>query len=252
MSNGWGEFVTILALVFSFLALCISFVALWKGHFAKFSPVALAGSLELRIYPFRNSDERWFIASFLTAISVSNPGARPGLVTGVRLRLRYPELPFADSHELLYAIWELKPDKLQCIDENRLEWIANVVAADWAPFVVLPKATVSKPLLLEARWEMPVVQKRIVASMEIQTDWRKEWVTVDEWTFAIRPEIWVDLETGRAIRFDSDKSQGAKEPICSPPDLHKYTGTKAQLPSKGGFSSMEPSRLDYKDTENTD
>ncbi len=110
-----------LPVVFSFIALCISCVALWKGHFARFSPLALAGNLRHRVYPIRNGDRRWYITSFDIPVSVTNPGARPGLVTGLRLRLHYPELPFAGNHELISAKWELRPDKLNQIDSLRVD-----------------------------------------------------------------------------------------------------------------------------------
>jgi hypothetical protein len=67
--------------------------------------------------------------------------------------------PFTGNHEFIPAVWELKPDKVNCIDKNRFHWIDKVVAADWSPFVVLPKTTATKHLLFESRWDKPVVSK---------------------------------------------------------------------------------------------
>jgi hypothetical protein len=245
--NTREEIVVMLPVVLSFIAICISCVALWKGHFARFSPLALAGNLQQRIYPIRNGDERWFITSFDIPVSVTNPGARPGIVSGLRLRLHYPELPFPGNYEFFFPNWELRPDKLNCIDKNRFGWIDEVVAADWSPFVILPKATVTKHLLFEERWDSPVVQKRIVATLELKADWSTNWISVTEWKLALHPETWVDLENGKAMMYMPDRGQASHEQQCSPPDLHKYTGTKATLPTAGALTAMKPSSLDYPD-----
>jgi hypothetical protein len=237
--------VVTLPVFFSFFAFCISCVALWKGHFARFAPLALAGNLQHRVYPIRNVDKHWYIASFDVPVSITNPGARPGLVTGLRLRLHFPELPFAGNHELISPKWELKPDKVNRIDKNRFEWIDEVVAGDWSPFVILPKATATKHLLFEATWEKPVVQKRIVATLELQADWRTEWTKITGWELGLLPQIWIDLVHGHSVSHVPEKVQVPYVSECSPPDLHKYTGTKATLPMEGLASAAEPSYLDY-------
>jgi len=238
-----------LSLLFAFASLCISCVTLWKTHFARFGPLAIAGNLTHRIYPIRSGTDRWFITSFDIPISVTNPGARPGCVDALRLRLHYPDLPFAGNHEFIYPKWELKPDKLNSIDKDRFGWIDEVVAADWSPFVVLPKATVAKHFLYEERWDTPVVQKRIVATLELHIAGRTDWISVSEWKLTVGPHTWVDLETGTAMVYQPEKTQLAGEIGCSPTDLHKYTGTKATLPAKGALSGMEPSHVDYPESE---
>ena len=230
--------------VIAFIPLCISCVSLWKGHFARFAPLALAGNLQHRVYPIRSGDDRWYITSFDTPVSVTNPGARPGFVTGIRLRLHYPELPFPGNFELIFPNWELNLEKLKLIDTNRFVWIDEVVSADWSPFIILPKATIVKHLLFEATWETPV-EKRVVATLQLQVDRRKEWVDVTEWELGLRPETWVDLENGKAAIYDPDKGQARTEIHCFPADLHKYTGTKAALPTRGALTGMPPSYLDY-------
>jgi hypothetical protein len=240
--------MAMLPAVFSFIALCVSYVALWEGYFARFSPWALAGNLRHRVYPIRNDERHWYITSFDVPVSVTNPGARPGFVTGLRLRLHYPELPFDGNHEFISAKWELKPDKVGRIDKDRFEWIDEVIAADWSPFVILPKATAAKHILFEAIWDKPVVQKRIVATLEIQADWRTKWLTVTEWNLALLPELWVDLENGGSMGY-FPKGQSPSQGECSPPDLHKYTGTKATLPTEGLIMASKPSYLNYPESK---
>jgi len=166
-------------------------------------------------------------------------------VTGLRLRLHYPELPFPGNHEFIAAKWELKPDQLNRIDKNRFEWIDEVVAADWSPFVILPKTTATKHILFEANWGEPVIQKRIVATLELQADWRNKWLTLTEWKLALLPKLWVDLANGSCMAYVPDQGHSQHWSECSPPDLHKYTGTKATLPAEGLVMAAEPSYLDY-------
>jgi hypothetical protein len=234
----------------SILALCVSCVALWKGHLAPFSPLILAGDLSHRVYPIRNREQHWYISSFIVPISVTNPGARPGIVTGLRLRLHYPELPFTNNYEFVLPVCELRPDKVNRIDKERFEWIDEVVAADgWTPFVVLPKATVAKHLMLEVRWDTPVIQKRITTTLELQVDWRTKWLTEITWELALPPKMWVDLVNGASFVYPPHKGQVHLQPECSPSDLHKYTGTKSALPTEGVITAAEPSFLDGPDSE---
>ncbi|SRR6266568_429972 len=233
--------------VLAFIAICVSSLTLWKGHFARFSPLALAGNLRHRIYPIRSGDQRWYITSFDIPVGVTNPGARPGSVTGLRLRLHYPDLPFAGNYELIRANFELKPDKVDLMDKNRFKWFKEVVAGDWSPFVVLPKATTARHLLFETKWDNPVVQKRILATLELQADRRPKWVTVTEWQLTLLPSMWVDLVNGASIGYFPAKGQIPLKSDCSPADLHKHTGTKETLPTKGAAMSAEPSYLDYPD-----
>lgn len=238
-----------LPLVFSFIALCVSCVALWKGYFARFSPLAIAGQLRHRVYPIRNEDRSWHITSFDVPVSVTNPGARPGIVTGFRLRLHCPELPFSGNHEFIPPVWELKPDKVNDIDKDRFTWVHEVVASDWSPFVILPKATATKHLLFETRWEQPVVQKQVVVTLELQADRRPKWLPVTEWKIILSPHVWVDLQSGSSIGYSPATDQIPFESKCSPPDLHKYTGTKATLPTEGMISAAKPSYLNYSESE---
>jgi hypothetical protein len=231
--------------ILAFIAICVSGLTLWKGHFARFSPLALAGNLRHRVYPIRNSKDRWFITSFDIPVSVTNPGARPGRVTGLRLRLHYPDVPLADNHEFVHPKWELKPDKVNCIGKDRFKWIDEAVAADWSPFIILPKATAAKHLVFEAKWHNPVVQTRVSATLEVQTDWRTKWLTVAQWTLILLPQMWTDLENGNSMGYFPVKGQVPLTPDCSPADLHKHTRTKEPLPAKGAVQAAESSYLDY-------
>src|SRR5437762_14107614 len=92
-------------------ALGISLTALWKTHFARFSILGVVGDLRHRIYPFKSDNSKWHVSSFDVPLAITNEGAKPGIVTGLRLRLEFPELPIPGNHELLPAKFELRAEK---------------------------------------------------------------------------------------------------------------------------------------------
>src|SRR6266849_8692317 len=147
--------MSIAPIFISLVALGVSLAALWKSHLAPFSPRPLAGRLKLRIYPIRSENHEWFIASFDLPISVTNEGARPGVLEGLRLRLHFPQIPIPDNCEYLRPVFEVDTADAREIGKNRFDWIDKIVVGDWMPFTVLPKATVTKHFVFESRWEEP-------------------------------------------------------------------------------------------------
>jgi hypothetical protein len=235
-------------LIISIAALCVSLVALWKGHFAPFSPLGIAGNLVHRIYPIRHEAERWFISSFHVPISVTNQAARPGIITGLRIRLRYPELPIPGNYEIIHPIWEIAPEKVAAISKERFEWVDEVEAKDWAPFVILPKATVAQHVVFEVRWAEPVIQNRIIATLELQPNGRAEWLTVATWKPVLTSQIWAQMaEVGTGFTYAAEPHVPDTDTDCFPSDLHKYTGTKDPLPPANLLHG--DSYLDYPNTQ---
>jgi hypothetical protein len=225
----------------SFIALGISIAALWKSHLAPFSPLAVAGRLRVRIYPIRSDDQQWFIASFDVPISVTNEGARPGVVSGLRLRLHFPKVPIPGNCELIGPEFEIALADARKIDRNRFDWIDKLVTSDWMPFTVLSKGTVTKHFVFESRWEEPVVQEDVECTLEMLSD-RSDWQKVDTWTFHLSGPIWSEhVDVGTSISYHSEPRR--IDEACVPPDLHKYTGTRKQIP-KGGFFAGD-SYLNY-------
>jgi hypothetical protein len=216
-------------LIVSIAAFCVSMWALWKGHLAPFSPLGIAGNLCHRIYPIRSEAERWFISSFHVPISVTNQAARPGVITGLRIRLRYPDLPIPGNYEIIRPIWEIAPDKVAAISKDRFKWIDKVEARDWVPFVILPKATVSQHVVFEVRWAEPVIQNQIIATLELQSNRRPKWLTVATWRLSLPSQIWAQMaDVGTGFTYFAESR--VPDTDCFPSDLHKYTGTKAPLP----------------------
>lgn len=232
--------MAVVSLLISLAAIVISLAAFWKTHLSPFSAITVAGRLRLRIYPIRGAnEERWFVASFDLPIGVTNEGARPGVVDGLRLRLHFPNVPIPGNHEFVPPIFEIDPENANEISENRFKWIDEIVRGDWMPFTILPKTTVTKHFIFETRWEAPVIQEVVDCSLEIRAD-AGDWRTVKTWDLGLNEGVWSMLADGAtAINYHNPPSMTR---ICTPPDLHKYIGSKAEI-SKARRSG--PSHLDY-------
>lgn len=237
--------MAIASIVLSIAAILISLLSLWQTHFAPFSPLAVSGRLTLRVFPIKNQDQRWFIASFNLPISITNEGARPGIIDGLRLRLHFPELPIPGNCEIIPATFEVDPSDANLIDSERFEWIDKLVQGDWMAFTVLPKATVTKHFLFESRWEEPVIQNLMECTLEMRS-FAGTWKTVATWSLPMMLDIWSALDRGGSFSRYPHESDSL-DVACSPPDLHKYTGTKDEIP-KNGFSAP-PSYLNYPKSE---
>jgi len=186
-------------IVLSLLAIGISLAVIWKTHLAPFSPLAAAGRLKLRIYPIRSGSTRWFIVSLDVPISVTNEGARRGVVQGLRLRLHFPKIPIPGHCDFLGPVFEISPADAEKISRDRFKWVHEIVLGDWMPFAVLPKATVTKHFVFESRWEDPVIQEVVDCTLEILSNGR-DWRKVDTWTLSLSGYIWSQLvEVGSGI-----------------------------------------------------
>lgn len=231
------------SLLISISAFVISLLALWKTHFSPFSALPVAGRLMIRIYPIKSGNERWFIASLNVPVSVTNQGARPGVIDGLRLRLHFPKLPIPGNCEFIRPTFEIAPEDSKLISKNRFEWIDKIVVADWMPFTVLPKATVTKHFVFESRWENPVIQEIVDCTLEVRSD-SGSWEEVTSWRLSLIEEMWSELvDVGAAFTVHPNKADSVLND-CVPADLHKYTGSKAQI-TKGGLGEAHDSYLDY-------
>ena len=233
------------AAIISLTALGVSILTLWKTHFTKFTPVLTVGNCSFRIYPIKNGNERWFIPSFNIPISTTNNGAQLGKVDDLRLKITFPELPIANHYEIFSAKWIVDANKLS---KNRFDWIDKAVVEDWMPMIVLARETKTKNIVFESiRWEEPVIQNKMICTLEIKTDSSKTYQQISKWTFRLTAKEWVALaENGTSFSTSTDITQLEKEWIF-PKDLHKYTGTKEDIAK--GKSKSSPSYLDYEEKE---
>lgn len=237
-----SELITLGAALISLIALGTSITAIWKTHFAKFSPLVTFGYCTFRIYPIKNGEERWYIPSFDIPISVTNKGAQIGKVEDLRLRMTFPKLSIADHYEYFSAKWVVKPNQ---ISDKRFTWINEPDTENWMPMILLPKETKTTHIVFESfRWDEPVIQEELKCTLEIKTDKSKGYKPIDTWKYRLTARDWYELaENGRAHLSSSDSTR-EKEEYMKPKDLHKYTGTKEEIKKPERDSS--PSYLDYK------
>jgi len=235
-----------LPFIISFLAFIVSLISLWKNYFTKFNPLCTTGDLSFRIYPIKSGPEKWYLPSYIIAVSITNKGnAMPGKVLGLRIVLSFPKLSIPDNREIFYPKWEIDYNKFKQKAKYRFNWIDEAVINDWMPFVVLPKMTVTKHLIFESRWEEPVIQDEILIKLEMFLDSKKNWVEIERWKTSLTPHYWSELvNRGTSFRIPPVESI-RQESHLSPPDLHKYTGTTEPIPKGVNF---EPSCLDYSES----
>lgn len=226
-------------------ALLVSFVTLWKAHLSRFTPIWLSGALTKRIYPIKSEDEKWFIASFGITLNVTNGGARAGVVNGLRLRVHFPELPIPENNELIFAQWDMEPAASRKIDKARFYWLDNLEITEWMPYVVLPKQTLTRHVLFETRWDDPVIQNKVHCTLQAQYGRDLAWKDIEVWELRMCEFTWSELTNQGTSISTMPKNSYPPNDTKSPPDLHKYTGSKKIIP-ENGFGAAS-SRVDYPD-----
>lgn len=231
----------ILSVIIALFALGVALTTLFKTHLSKFKPIVTVGDLSIRIYPIKSDDEEWFLPSFSLPISISNDGAKPGKVLGIRLIVSFPDLPINGNKEIILPKWEVDNKIFKKMSSERFNWIEEAVIEDWMPYVVLPKNTVSKNLILETRWDEPVIQKNVNIKLEIYTNAKKEWIKINHWKFSLTPFVWGTLTSGSTFTIEPENNLPMGE-LIYPKDLHKYTGSKEPLPK---LTDVAPSYLNY-------
>jgi hypothetical protein len=233
----------LLSVVIALAALLISFLSLWRTHFSRPRPIVVCGRLRQRIYPIRNEQRNWYLASFDLPLSFLNPGAQPVLVTGIRLRLHFPKIPIPGNGEILSAKWEIAPADAERIDRERFKWIREIRPVDFMPFAILPRQTLVKALILETRWDEPVVADEVDATLEWRLSSGASWRKGAAWKMNLDRFHWSELaNVGTSMSYAANGAQAQDDQLV-PKDLHKYTGTKDPIP-EDGFATA-PSHLSY-------
>jgi len=208
-------------------AFLVSLTTLWKTHFAKCNVLVAAGYLRHRIYPIKN--DGWYITSFDIPLSFTNSGAKPGIITGLRLKLHYSNLPVPDNHEYVYPQFEIDPKNYKQISKDRFKWIEKLLLSYWMPFIILPKSSISKHIVFETRWDDPVIQDKIDCSLEIEIDHKGNWFSVCNWSLKLHTERWSNLVCGISMSYSQVGKPHGFRNVVHPQDLHKYTGSKDPL-----------------------
>lgn len=228
---------TIIAIVSS-LALAISLTTLWQSHLSKFRPVTAAGPLTLRICRIESTaGKTWYIPQVDCRFSITNSGARVGKLLGMRMLVHYPGLPIPDAREYFLPHSEVDPAAFKEHAGNRFAWINKASLGEAAPFVILPRASASKHVVFDTRWDDPVIQDEIQFTLEILTDRNAEWVTVERWKHRLDGSTWSELtEVGTSVRVEPASVGDKDSHTTIPANLHEFTRGKRSIP-KGGFGA---------------
>lgn len=235
-------------IILSAVAVLVALTALWRSHLRRFKPEYLAGDLTLRIYPIRSEDERWYIPSLETPLTVANDSARPGIVRGLRIVARYGGVKIPDHYEVFEPRFEIDPSRLRLIDKNRFNWIDKAVASHWTRFLVLPQAIVSKRLIFETRWDEPVIDDEVSFTLEVMDSRSGSWRAIEEWRLSLGVPHWLEL-VRRGTSFTTSPRSAIPMPyrLMNPPDLHAHTRPEEPLPEEG--PNVPPSFLDFPESE---
>jgi hypothetical protein len=111
------------------------------------------------------------------------------------------------------------------------------------PCIILPKETKMKHLVFQSQWDEPVIQDWMLCVLEVRTSAECGWKALAEWEYPLDVESWSHLaKVGGSFTTAPDRHKQHRE-FRNPEDLHKYTGTKQEIP-KDGFRAA-PSYLDY-------
>ena len=235
--------IAICSSIIAFGALAVSIASLWKTHLSKFNPVSAVGRIRHRIYPIKNEEQRWFISSFDIPLTITNDGARTWKILDLRLILHFPEIPIPNNQESIKPTFEISPSDARKIDKRRFEWIEEIVIGEWMPFIILPKKTIRKHIVFETRWDDPVIQNQIEAELELLTDSSIKWKKVCSWNLFLDAASWGERANRGTSFYYHPKGFQFDYGKCYPKDLHKYTGSKEEIPLNGYDAA--PSYLDF-------
>lgn len=229
-------------------AAIVAVVALWRTHFQRFRLVAVVGELSMSVYPIRNGDERWYILSPEVPMTLSNAGARPGSVLGLRLNLRFPDVGARFQRLPLWARFVIVNDDDSLRERGRFDWL-SAAATLWRPRLLLPKESITERVVFERRIEEPIVG-RMQFRLEAYTKRPRgfgwlPWSRLAVWDFDMSPSVFSELTLRVAGGGFMTSQRGVpnEDDRTRPSDLLARVRFPAEELPPDPFS--EPSYLDY-------
>lgn len=184
-----------ISLAVATLALVASAFSVYRTQLAPAHIQTLCGVLRLRLYPYSNETERWFMPVFAVSVSFTNEGARAGVVDGLRLRVNHLGVDPADNFEIFSPVVHLdrplglRPDTR----ENREEWLD--ASEEWASFTVLTRQTITQHLAFQSTAWIAPVKWPLRVSLEVHTS-NQDWETVGDWEVELNEDQWGLLARG--------------------------------------------------------
>lgn len=228
------------------VAAAISLVALWRTHFARFHMLAVPGSLGVSVYPIRSEDEKWYILSFETRLTMTNAGVRPGMLLGLRLRIHCDD-PALAANALIVPARFLVIDSDDALREGgRFSWLDSATES-WQPTILLPRETIRQDIVFEQRIDHPIAGPLSVA-VEGFTRPKRHWHRLGEWKIVVTPAIFSELIqrlAGGGFHFPPDGVPVESDPAESVDLLDYLRIAEEELPED---PFTPPSYLDYPET----
>jgi hypothetical protein len=202
-----GGIVQTATALLSVAALIVACVSLWRAHLAPFSPISAAGRLTLTADQITHEREWWYVLRVMVTVSVTNAGARAGVITDARVVAHYLDHPVNGAHESFDLVGELDPAKYHTL-KSRSDLFREAFRGPGMPFTVLPKDTVSELLMFSTRWdhEAPIEQVRWELQLRING---QGWRTVQQWTCqhkGVSAFDWPQLRAGSSFGYAPDGS----------------------------------------------
>jgi hypothetical protein len=210
--SGWASFGV------SAVALLVSLVVLRKSYLAPATIKVVPGVLRLRLYPYSNADRDWQMPAFSLTVSLTNEGARTGVVDGMRLRVTYSGVDPPDNYETFDALVHLERPLGLRVDtrEQRDLWLES--SPEWSPVAVLAKETVTQHLIFQAGPWMTPVHRPVRVILQVHIDRGSVWRTIETWTVALDAQAWSFLGQGSPWPGYSDSRVDSGQPVY-PEDL---------------------------------
>jgi hypothetical protein len=237
--------LSFIALIISVVAVLISFISLWKSSLSPFKLFTISGELRLRIYPIKNGEDKWYIASLVIPISFVNTGAKLGQIRSIRVLAKFPELKDPSAKEIFQWYGEIDKKRYDNDAAHLFKWQQTATIAGHEPFILLPGISYLKYMVFTTRWDHPVGSKNIQYILQISTD-GKRWTDCETWAMSLSPVAWSEL-TENATSIGVNPKNNIEMEKSTPQDLHELIRIKGDIP-KGGFEA-DPSYLDYPSTK---
>jgi hypothetical protein len=89
----------------------------------------------------------------------------------------------------------------------------------------------------------PTIESIFNNKSAIIRDSNEKWKQIGTWEFSLDARSWGELTNRGTGCYVNPKGAPQYGEICQPPDLHKYTGSREQIP-EDGFGAP-PSYLDF-------
>jgi hypothetical protein len=225
----------------SLLALCISFLALYRSHLLKFIPETACGTPRVSIIPCKSEKCEWYLHRIYIPIEISNIGARSGVVMGLRVIARYPDVKIKNNYEVLTPVNFIEKSKYSKLSGiHPFDWNEEGLKS-WNPFVIAPKQTIDASLVFQCRWENPVIQKNINLELQCITSSKNKWKTVEKWKHNLDPLMWNILTSSLRSIGIAQKEVDLFDTFHSSDELRKKIEVKKEKIPKG--------KLEFKPTE---